>query len=162
MTSLELKVPPVAVLLVAAIGLYFTPVIGNYSVFIGQYTWLVALVVFGLAVGIGALGVLTFKKANTTVHPVNINNTSNLVTHGIFQFTRNPMYLSMALVIVAMSIHTNNAAALFWIVPFSIFITNFHIKPEERMLLSRFGEDYANYTRSVKRWIGVNLANKSP
>ena len=102
MSSLELKIPPVIVVLAASIGLYFTPVIGQYSAFIGDHTHLVSRIVFALAIVIGVLGVVTFKKAKTTVNPVQIAKTSTLVTHGIFQFTRNPMYLAMALVIAAM------------------------------------------------------------
>jgi protein-S-isoprenylcysteine O-methyltransferase Ste14 len=153
MSSLELKIPPVAVLLVAAIGLYFTPFVGQYSAIIGEHTELVSRVVFALAIVLGVLSILSFKKAKTTVNPLQIGNASNLVTHGIFQLTRNPMYLSMALVIAAMSIRIDNVIALIWIIPYCAYITHFQIKPEERMLLSLFGQAYADYVKSVRRWL---------
>lgn len=153
MPSLELKIPPIVVLLIAAIGLYFTPLMGQYSDLIGDHTRFVSRVVLALALVIGVFGVVTFKKAKTTVNPVSIAKASNLVTHGIFQLTRNPMYLAMALVIVAMSIRIDNVLALFWVIPFCVFITRYQIMPEERMLLSLFGKPYADYMQSVRRWL---------
>ena len=153
MRSLELKIPPVVVFLFAAIGLYFTPVVGSYSFVMGQYTALLAFLVLFFSVCIGIAGVITFKRAKTTVHPVNINKTSSLVTHGVFSYTRNPMYLAMALLIVSMSMLTNNIVSVFWVLPYCAFLTHFQIKPEERMLLSLFNDDYAHYMSRVRRWL---------
>ena len=153
MSSLELKIPPVIVFLVAALGLYFTPIVGTYSMILGSYIKVISIAVLFIAIFIGVLGVITFKKAKTTVHPVNITKTSSLVTNGIFSYSRNPMYLAMALVIVSMSIHTNNVLSLLWVLPYCAFITQFQIKPEEKMLLSLFNQDYVQYMSSVRRWL---------
>ena len=45
------------------------------------------------------LAVNLFKKQNTTINPIKIENASSLVTSGIFEYSRNPMYLGMALIL---------------------------------------------------------------
>ena len=108
---------------------------------------------FALAIVIGVMGLLTFKKASTTVDPVNINKASNLVTEGIFQFTRNPMYVAMALGIISIGMRFDSALNLVWLLVYVMFITRFQIMPEERALLKIFGEPYAEYLQKVRRWI---------
>lgn len=114
---------------------------------------MISRMLFALAIVIGVMGLLTFKKASTTVDPVNINKASNLVTHGIFQFTRNPMYVAMALGIISVGMRFDSVLNLAWLVGFILFITRFQIKPEERALLKIFGEPYADYMKQVRRWI---------
>ncbi|MBF7073533.1 isoprenylcysteine carboxylmethyltransferase family protein [Glaciecola sp. MH2013] len=153
MSSLELKIPPVVVFLIATVFLYFTPSIGNYSVLLGDNTKIVSHLIFALGIVIGALGVVTFKKANTTVNPVEIERASSLVTTGVFQMTRNPMYLAMAIAIFSMSVRFDNVAGAFWVLPFCVFITRFQIMPEERNLLAIFGDDFIQYSQNVRRWL---------
>jgi protein-S-isoprenylcysteine O-methyltransferase Ste14 len=153
MSSLELKIPPVVVFLIATIFLYFTPALGHYSAVVGEHTKIISHLIFALGIVIGVLGVVTFKKANTTVNPVEIERASTLVTHGVFQMTRNPMYLAMAIAIFSMSIRLDNVAGIFWVWPYCLFITRFQIMPEERNLHKIFGASYEDYSQKVRRWL---------
>jgi protein-S-isoprenylcysteine O-methyltransferase Ste14 len=151
--NLELKIPPAIVFLVACVACYYTPDILPYSFILGDSTIMVSRMLFALAIVIGVMGLLTFKKASTTVDPVNINKASNLVTEGIFQFTRNPMYVAMALGIISIGMRFDSALNLVWLLVYVMFITRFQIMPEERALLKIFGEPYAEYLQKVRRWI---------
>lgn len=114
---------------------------------------MVSRMLFAMAIVIGVMGLLTFKKASTTVDPVNIDKASNLVTDGIFQFTRNPMYVAMALGIISVGMRFDSVLNLAWLIAYVLFITRFQIVPEERALLKIFGEPYAEYMQKVRRWI---------
>lgn len=63
------------------------------------------------------------------------------------------MYLGLALVLVAWVMYLPNAAALLLIPAFVAYMTEFQIKPEERVLLTKFGSEYADYMATVRRWL---------
>jgi protein-S-isoprenylcysteine O-methyltransferase Ste14 len=139
--------------LLASVACYYTPDALPYSLVLGDSTMMVSRMLFALAIVIGVMGLLTFKKASTTVDPVNIDKASNLVTGGIFQFTRNPMYVAMALGIISVGMRFDSVLNLAWLIAYVLFITRFQIVPEERALLKIFGEPYAEYMQKVRRWI---------
>ena len=104
--------------------------------------------------GIVALaGVRAFGRARTSVNPLAPQNASALVTAGVYQFTRNPMYLGMGLVLVGWAVWLGNAAALLGLPLFVVLLDTLQIKPEERALRQRFGEAYARYAARVRRWL---------
>ena len=99
-----------------------------------------------------ALGMLEFSKAKTTVDPLRPERASSLVNTGIFKFTRNPMYLGMAIFLIAWCIKLGDILGLA-IIPFFIwYMTVFQIKPEEKAMQKIFGEEYLNYKTRVRRW----------
>ena len=76
-----------------------------------------------------------------------------MVTDGIYRYSRNPMYLGMALLLAAWALWLGNAAALLGIVLFVALINRYQIRPEERILAAKFGDDYRNYCRRTRRWL---------
>ena len=72
---------------------------------------------------------------------------------GPYTFTRNPMYLGLALVLLGVCAYLSNPLSVLAIVVFVTYITRFQIIPEERLLLAKFGEPFAQYMRSVRRWV---------
>jgi protein-S-isoprenylcysteine O-methyltransferase Ste14 len=99
------------------------------------------------------LGVLAFRRADTTVDPRVPQQTSSLVIRGIYRFSRNPMYLEFLLLLIAVACYVINAAAFALLPLFVWYMNRFQIAPEERYLLQKFGADYRAYIKQVRRWL---------
>ena len=105
----------------------------------------------GLIIIVAAI--LKFKKFNTTINPFKSDESSYLITDGVYRFTRNPMYLGLSSIQVAFGLYVGSWASIV-LVPFFIFyITKYQILFEEEDLLKLFGEDYSDYKSTVNRWI---------
>jgi protein-S-isoprenylcysteine O-methyltransferase Ste14 len=115
---------------------------------------IVAFVVIALAGGAAALaGDREFKRARTTINPFKPENSTALVTSGIYRFTRNPMYVGLTLVLLGWAAFLCSAWALLGPVVFVVYINRFQISPEERVLSAKFGAAYTEYTARVRRWL---------
>jgi protein-S-isoprenylcysteine O-methyltransferase Ste14 len=96
---------------------------------------------------------VAFIRARTTFNSMKLKATSSLVTGGIYRFTRNPMYLSVLLMLIAWTIFLSSVWALVGPVAFVLYINRFQILPEERALVAMFGTAYAEYKGRVRRWL---------
>ena len=76
-----------------------------------------------------------------------------MVTHGVYRFTRNPMYLGLLLILLGLAVYLASPWVLLGPVAFAAFITRFQIQPEERALTARFGATYTDYCARVRRWL---------
>ena len=112
-----------------------------------------AVVLGILATLIGSLSLWAFYQAKTTINPHRLDATSALVQNGIFCFSRNPMYLSLAILLIAFALWRGNLWALSVLPLFLGYIQIFQILPEERMLTEKFGQDYQDYCARVRRWV---------
>ncbi|MCX5852504.1 MAG: isoprenylcysteine carboxylmethyltransferase family protein [Deltaproteobacteria bacterium] len=100
---------------------------------------------------LGLWSLLEFWRARTNFLPH--KPSSSLVIVGPYRVTRNPMYLSLALLYVSFGFLLS-IAWTFIILPMVIFIMNVYvIRREESYLESRFGEQYRAYTQQVHRWL---------
>jgi protein-S-isoprenylcysteine O-methyltransferase Ste14 len=153
MQALELKIPPPIVALLVAAAMRgiasVTPPL-DIPVFIREAT---ALVLISLGGVIALPGFAALLRARTTFNSMKPKATSSLVTGGIYRFTRNPMYLSVLLIIVAWAIYLSSPWALAGPVAFVLYINRFQIKPEERALEKMFGTAYTEYKNNVHRWL---------
>ena len=111
----------------------------------------IALVLAGLIVLL--LSVRSFGKAGTTVNPIEPDKAGQLVTTGLYSFTRNPMYLGMLLVLLGGALGLQNIAAFSAPILYAISITRFQIIPEERDLVEIFGTAFSDYCSQTRRWI---------
>ena len=93
----------------------------------------------------------TMKAAGTNVHPS--EPALALVRSGPFRFTRNPMYLALCLLQVALGFFLNDWITLLFVVPLALIFHHGVVLREERYLTSKFGEPYLQYKREVRRWI---------
>ena len=117
--------------------------------------WRWGLLLAGLAVGgsMALAGLIAFLRARTTPNPLQPQQASTLVTDGIYRFTRNPMYLGMALALLGWACWLAHPLA-FACIPLALaYLQRFQIQPEERVLRAHFGSDYEAYCRRVRRWI---------
>ncbi len=152
MRSLELKLPPPAIMVLVALLIYggdrFSP--ASLSISLDPF-W--ALIPLGLSLLLALMAVGHFFKVGTTAHPHCPEKSSCLVVHGIYRYSRNPMYLSLLLLLVAWSLYLGwLLAPLGWVL-FVLWISRFQIRPEERILERLFEEEYRDYCRRVRRWL---------
>ena len=95
--------------------------------------------------------VITMKKAGTNVHPSEPALT--IVRGGPYRFTRNPMYLALCLLQVALGFFLNDWITLLLVVPLALIFHYGVVLREERYLTAKFGEPYLELKREVRRWI---------
>jgi len=93
----------------------------------------------------------TMKSGGTNVHPS--EPALALVRGGPFQFTRNPMYLALCLLQVALGFFLNDLITLLFVVPLAVIFHYGVVLREERYLTAKFDEPYLQYKREVRRWI---------
>ncbi len=153
MNALEHRIPPplLALALMAAMeGVALLAAPTQVPVFLRLGVASALLVAAG---GFGYPSVIAFRRAGTTIDPIRITRASTLVTSGVYRITRNPMYLTLALLLCAWAAWLGVALAACGPVAFVAFITRFQILPEERQLGARFGADYDGYRKRVRRWL---------
>ncbi len=152
MRWLELKIPPLALLLLTMALMFGSARLFPSDTLLSlRWPFLYAGVVFGGIVAL--LGVRAFRRAQTTVLPYCPEQSSTLVTGGIYRYTRNPMYLGLVIFLLGFAGFLGTIAGLLWIVVFTVYLTQFQIKPEERVLAKKFAGEFSDYQRRVRRWI---------
>lgn len=108
-----------------------------------------SLVALGVAINVSAW--IVFLRARTPVLPT--RPTTAIVTSGPYKFTRNPLYLSLAIVYLGMPLLLGYAwpYIFFPIIPF--LVARLVIRREESYLVRKFGAEYTRYRDSVRRWL---------
>ncbi|AYO14912.1 isoprenylcysteine carboxylmethyltransferase family protein [Vibrio owensii] len=153
MKKLELKVPPVALFLLMVLMMYWLKdVVPEMKITVPFVEFVTAGLVL-IAGFVGIAGVYEFRKAKTTVNPVKPETASLVVDTGVFAYTRNPMYVALLLVIIAIGLWWQHLSVILCGVLFVAYMNRYQIKPEERALERLFGEDYLDYKNQVRRWI---------
>lgn len=107
------------------------------------------LVALWLALTFGSIGL--FWRRHTSIIPN--RPASTLVAAGPYRFTRNPMYVGLALLTAALGILLDTWWPIILLVPALVFIRVAVIAREEEYLRRRFGAEYEAYLRQVRRWI---------
>ena len=108
----------------------------------------IVLVILAPTLALWAL--VTMKAAGTNVAPAKPALT--IVRGGPFRFTRNPMYLALCLLQVALGFFLNDWITLLFVVPLALIMHYGVILREERYLTAKFGEPYLQLKRQVRRW----------
>lgn len=103
---------------------------------------------------LGFAGVDRFRRFATTVDPMRPEAAASLVTDGPYRFTRNPMYVALAGVLVAHALARRSVTALLPVAGFVAILDRTQILDEEVALAARFGDDFHAYRRLVPRWLG--------
>jgi protein-S-isoprenylcysteine O-methyltransferase Ste14 len=103
----------------------------------------------GLWIVISALGL--FRAAGTPAPPWQASTT--IVSRGIYALTRNPMYLSMAMLYACLALALDSVIALILLAPALVVIEFGVIRREERYLEAKFGDEYRRYKARVRRWV---------
>lgn len=93
----------------------------------------------------------TFRSHGTPIHP--FESANRLVTEGPYRFARNPMYLSLMLVLAGIFVLLGSASPILVLILFERIISSRFIGPEEQALERRFGDDFRRYKARVRRWV---------
>ena len=151
MISIKTKIPPPLVALIFGILVIYSkstfPKIEiGWGGFFGSF-----MIIIGLIIILSAI--IQFKKYKTTITPLNPSNATKLIVHGIYKFSRNPMYLGLLLILFGISIILNPIGGLLFVLLFILYINHLQIIPEESAMLDLFKDDFLKYKENVRRWI---------
>ena len=112
-----------------------------------------AVILFAVGFGFAISGAISFRVAKTTVNPLKPETASSLVTSGVFKYSRNPMYVGLAIILLAWTTYLAVPLGLLAVVGFIAYIQRFQIVPEERALVVLFGNEFEAYQSTVRRWL---------
>jgi protein-S-isoprenylcysteine O-methyltransferase Ste14 len=113
--------------------------------------WLLGSVPLALGIVLNLVADQAFKRYQTTVKPY--EESSTLITSGVFRLTRNPMYLGMVFILTGIAVLMGSLTP-FVVIPFFVVLMNrVYITVEESMLAQKFGENWEAYAAKVRRWI---------
>jgi protein-S-isoprenylcysteine O-methyltransferase Ste14 len=113
----------------------------------GAATVLCALA--GLALVGSAIGL--FRRTGQDPKPW--RSTPEILSSGVYRFTRNPMYVGMALLQAAIGFGLANGWIVLLVAPVLGIVAITAVRHEEAYLERKFGEPYLAYKRSVRRWL---------
>ncbi|MEJ2385286.1 MAG: isoprenylcysteine carboxylmethyltransferase family protein [Xanthomonadales bacterium] len=153
MKQLELTLPPVAVTVLYGVAMWGIAHVAPPQALPKVLTF-TAAALFTIGSGVvGIAGIVAFRRAGTTVNPLQPGNSSALVVDGIYGYTRNPMYLALLMLLFAWGIALSNPWSMLFAWTFIPYMNRFQIGPEERAMARRFGADFLRYAARVRRWI---------
>lgn len=121
-------------------------------IFESRWIRLLGIVILVIAAGVFLFrSLLQFLRSKNTV--ITALPAHSLQTSGIYSFTRNPMYLGLILVYIGITCFVGNWWNLILLPILMIIVQQYIIKREEQYLERRFGQEYLDYKRKVRRWI---------
>ena len=142
--------PPVyfglAVLVQLALDYYFPirPLI--------PFEWLsVSTFLFAGGALLGAFALSEFRRNDTPHDPY--ATAKQLVTTGVYRFSRNPMYLGLSLILAGLAWRLGSLGPWLMVPLFMALMEVAFIRPEERRLTTAFGDAYTQYRRQTRRWL---------
>lgn len=143
--------PPLLFLGALVAGIAFDALIPAPTGWLDGWRWPVAA---GLALAAFAIFIPAARRFRA--HGTNIPTdrpTMALVTDGPYRRSRNPIYVALTLLYLALALAAGSAWAIGMIVPVLIVLRHGVIAREERYLEGKFGEDYRAYRARVRRWL---------
>lgn len=150
--KLELKIPPVANALIIAAAMWWIALYLDLSWAVFDTKWWGTVFFLGLGGAFGLLGLVEFYKESTSINPHKPDNTSSLVTNGIYSISRNPMYAGLLLILVGFGFYLGNVLVFAMIPIFVAYMNRYQIAPEEQVMDEKFGDEYQKYKAEVRRW----------
>jgi protein-S-isoprenylcysteine O-methyltransferase Ste14 len=125
--------------------------LGPLQVVLSFPTNLIGLAPLVLGLGMAIWGSRKFEQVGTTIKT--FDKPDELVTDGLFRFTRNPMYLGFGLALVGVWVLLGSLSPVLGVIVFVVVADRWYIPFEERMLVERFGREFDAYRARTRRWI---------
>ncbi|MGZ5695339.1 MAG: methyltransferase family protein [Burkholderiales bacterium] len=153
MPKLELRIPPPVVLALTALLMWLAAwaLPSLRLMFPGRVLLAMAILISGMLIILA--GLIEFRRARTTVNPLNPEAATSLVVEGVYGLTRNPMYLGMAVILIAWAVYLANPVSLIAVPCFIVYMNRFQIVPEEKVLELLFKSEFKSYMTRVRRWL---------
>jgi protein-S-isoprenylcysteine O-methyltransferase Ste14 len=117
----------------------------------GVFRWILGALIVVAGLALNVVGFITQKRAGTD--PIPFNPSTRIVAHGLYRFTRNPMYIGFALCTFGLAVLVDSAWVLLAVPVGLVLIHRIVVTREELYLERKFGEEYLTYKRRVRRWI---------
>lgn len=92
-----------------------------------------------------------FKRTDTPIQPS--DDPTQLHQGGFFKYSRNPMYLGIAIGLFGLAIITGHIINISYSILYIILCDIFYVRPEEKKLKKIFGSKFIEYTKKTRRWI---------
>jgi protein-S-isoprenylcysteine O-methyltransferase Ste14 len=143
--------PPVVALAALVVGLAAHFVWPLPLPIAGPLRW--GLGVLVVALGLGAMGAAMGGFRRTGQDPKPWASTPEIISTGIYRYTRNPMYLGMGILLAGLGVLLANAWLVLLVPLVWWTIHRTAIRHEEAYLTRKFGTTYTEYQRSVRRWL---------
>lgn len=153
MKRLELLIPPPLVMLLTGLLMWWVSTFSPALPLDWRYRVAAAASLGLLGLVISLAGVITFRRARTTMDPRHIQETSALVSSGVYRYSRNPMYVGILFVLIGWGVYLDSFVSILCTLLFVAYITRFQIIPEERWLRDKFGTDFQAYQDGTRRWL---------
>ena len=153
MNALELKVPPLVLVLVLAGAMWFAAMQLPSLAITLPWRHGLAVTISGIGILFLLAGIYAFQKAKTTRNPTKPATASSVVASGIYRVSRNPMYVGFLLALTGWATFLSHPLPFLLLPVFVAYMNHFQISPEERALSAKFGDEYDTYKQGVRRWL---------
>ena len=149
---LELKIPPPVYMLLTAGGMWLVDRLLPVAEIIPTPWNKLGYLFIIIALFTDGTSLMQFLRSHTTMNPIRPDKAKNLVTTGMYQITRNPMYVGLLFLLIGWGFLLGSFMPFLFLPIFILLITTQQIIPEERVLEEKFGQQYRDYKESVRRW----------
>tara|TARA_X000001036_G_scaffold238278_1_gene222255 strand:+ start:8971 stop:9432 length:462 start_codon:yes stop_codon:yes gene_type:complete len=147
---MKAKIPPPVIAIACIVINYLSTLLITSFTFSNQRAIGGVILMFGFFTAISAVSL--FRKNRTTINPMKPEDTTTLITTGIFFYTRNPMYLGLLLIVISTLMFFGAWFGLIVVCFFIWYINTYQIQPEEEALQKLFGDQFTEYSKKVRRW----------
>jgi protein-S-isoprenylcysteine O-methyltransferase Ste14 len=153
MRRLERLIPPPLLLLIAGAAMWGLRWLTGAVAAAGSARLAIASAIAVAGLLFAAPAIIAFRRAATTISPVDIDAASALVTGGSYRLSRNPMYVGLTCLLLGWAVYLAAPWTLLGPLAFVLYVTRFQIVPEERVMIAKFGRDYVAYQARTRRWL---------
>ena len=144
--------PPLFYVVVFLIALFLQKKIAiNDFVFHSQIIKILGISLFVISLFFLVTSLRKFFLSKNTL--ILIKPASSLQTNGIYNISRNPMYVGLAIVYLGITCFIGNWWNIILFPILLLIVQEYIINREEKYLIRRFGQDYLDYKSKVRRWL---------
>ena len=150
---LQLKIPPPVYAITIGLLMWFLNRYFPVFYLIDSPWNRIGIAIMIIAGSLDLWSLFLFIKKHTTANPMKPQNTSGIVTSGLYKISRNPMYVGLLTILIGYAVWLGSVTPFLLLPVFHLLITEMQIKPEEKILEQKFGDEYLTYKNRVRRWL---------